>query len=74
MLIKGRNSEPIFQNVSICNPMTLLSNINSHSKFEENWLKMLQAESENDALTDGGKDVQTDGGTDTRTQLFEWRV
>ena len=58
--IKGRNSVLIFQNLPICNPRTLLPNINSHSKFEENWLKMLPADSENDAL----KDVQTDGRTD----------
>ena len=64
--IKGRNSVLICLNLPICNPRTLVLNINSHSKFEENWLKMLSAESENDALTD----VQTD----RRTHLFEWRV
>ena len=44
--IKGRNSVLICQNLPICNPRTLLPHINSHSKFEENWLKMLPAESE----------------------------
>ena len=34
--------------------------INSHSKFEENWLKMLPAESENDALMDVQMGRQTD--------------
>ena len=58
--IKGRKSVLIRQNLPICNPRILLPNINSHSEFEENWLKMLPAESENDALTD----VQTDGQTD----------
>ena len=52
--IKGRNSEVISQNLPICNPRTLLPNINSHSKFEENWLKkMIPAENEKNALTDG---------------------
>ena len=37
--IKGRNSVLICQNLPIYNPMTLFPNINSHSKFEENWLK-----------------------------------
>ena len=37
--IKGRNCALICQNLPICDPRTLLSNINSHSKFEENWLK-----------------------------------
>ena len=76
--IKGRNSVLIFQNLLICNPRTLLPNINSHSKFEVNWLKMLPAESENDALTDGRMDGRTDGRidrwTDIRTQFFEWMV
>ena len=65
--IKGRNSVLIYQNLPICNPRTLLSIINSLSKFEENWLKMLQAESENDELTDGWTDVQTDRRTDRWT-------
>ena len=68
--IKDRNSVLICQNLPIRNPRTLLPNINSHTKFEENWLKMLPAESENNALTDRG----TDGQTDTRTQFFEWRA
>ena len=63
--IKGCNSVLICQNLPICNPRTLLPNINSHSKFEENWLKMLPAESENDALTD----VQMDGQTLERNFL-----
>ena len=57
--IKGRNSVLICQNLHICNPRTLLPNIKSHSKFEENWLKMLPAGSENDALTDGRIDGRT---------------
>ena len=59
--IKGRNSVFICQNLPICNPRTLLSNIDSHSKFKEKWLKMLPAESKNEALTDGRTDGQTDG-------------
>ena len=44
--IKGRYPVLICQNLPICNPKTLLPNINSHSKFEDNWLKkMLPAES-----------------------------
>ena len=50
--IKGRNSVLICQNLPICNSRTLLPNTNSHSKFEENWLKMLPAESGN-GRTDG---------------------
>ena len=65
--IKGRNSVIICQNLPICNPRTLLSNINSHSKFEENGLKMLPAENENDALTDRRTGVQTDRQTDGQT-------
>ena len=34
--IKGHNSVLICQNVFICNPGTLLHNINYHTKFEEN--------------------------------------
>ena len=69
--IKGRNSVLICQNL----PRTLLPNINSHSKFEENLLKMLPAESENDELTDG----YMEGRTDVQTvghwnAIFEWRV
>ena len=64
--IKGYNSVLICQNLPICNPRTLLPNINSHSKFEENWLKMHPAESGNDALTDG----RTCRRTDTRTYLL----
>ena len=37
--IKGRNSVLNCQNLPICNPRTILPNINSHSKFEENLLK-----------------------------------
>ena len=72
--IKGRNSVLICQNLPICNPRTLLPNINSHSKFEENLLKMLPAKSENDALTDGRlyrrTDRQTDGQTDGHSNAF----
>ena len=68
--IKGRNSVLICQILPICNPRTLIHNINYHTKFEEKWLKMLRAESENDALTDGRTYGQTDGRTDTRTQLL----
>ena len=73
MSIKGRNSVLICQNLPICNPRTLLPNINSHSKFEENWLKkMLQAESDNDALMDGRTDRRTDGQTLERIFLNGW--
>ena len=65
-LIKGHNSVLICQNLPICNPSTLLPNIKSHSKFEENWLKMLPAESENDVLMDG----RTDRRTNTRTHFL----
>ena len=34
--IKGSNSVLICQHLPICNPRTLLQNIDSHSKFEEN--------------------------------------
>ena len=37
--IKGCNSVLICQNLTICNPRTLLPNINFHSEFEENWLR-----------------------------------
>ena len=37
--IKGYNSVLICQNLPICNPRTLLHNIDSHTKFKENWLK-----------------------------------
>ena len=37
MSIKGYNSVlNICQNLPICNPRTLLHNIDSHTKFEEN--------------------------------------
>ena len=36
MSIKGYNSVLICQNLPICNPRTLLLNIDSHTKFEEN--------------------------------------
>ena len=61
--IKGRNSVLICQNLPLCNSRTLLSNIISHSKFEENWLKMLQ-EKLKTTCADGRTDVQTDGPTD----------
>ena len=34
--IKGYNSVPICQYLPICNPRTLLHNIDSHTKFDEN--------------------------------------
>ena len=34
--IKGYNSVLICQNLPICNPKTLIHNIDSHTKFEEN--------------------------------------
>ena len=34
--IKGYNSVLICQNLPICNPRTLLHNIDSHTKFKEN--------------------------------------
>ena len=55
------NSVLICRNLSICNPRTLLPNINSHSKFEENWLKKLPAENENYALTNVRTDRRRDG-------------
>ena len=58
--IKGRNSVLICQNVPLCNTRTLLPNINSHSKFEENWLK--NAPSRVKMMR-----WQTDGGTDGQT-------
>ena len=67
-LFKDRYSVLISQKLPTCNPRTLLPNINSHSKFEENWLKRSQ-QSENDALTDGITDGQTDRRTDTRTHF-----
>ena len=63
--IKGRNSVLICQNLPICNTRTLLPNINSNSKFEENWLK--------NAPSREGKPC-ADRRTDTRTQFFEWRL
>ena len=68
--IKDRNSVLICQNLSICNPRTLLPNINSHSNSEENCLKMLPAESENDALTDGQTDRRTDRRTDRHSNAI----
>ena len=77
MSIEGCNSVFICQNLPICNPRTLLPNINSHSKFEESWLKVLPAESENDSLTDGGTDGRTlernflNGGYNIIPRTFE---
>ena len=36
MSIKGYNSVLVYQNLPVCNPRTLLRNIDSHTKFEEN--------------------------------------
>ena len=68
--IKCCNSVLICQNLPICNPRTLLPNINSHSKFEENWLKNAPSREWKDALTDGLRDIWTD----TRRQFFKWTV
>ena len=62
--IKGRNSVLIYQNLPICNPRALLLNINSHSKFEENWLKKFSQQ----------RVKMMRGRTDTWTQFFEYRV
>ena len=51
MSIKGCNSVLICQNLPICNPRTLLHNIDSHTKFEENWQSNAKIESENLFLT-----------------------
>ena len=64
--IKGHNFILICQNLPICNPKTLLPDINSYTKFQENWLKMHPAESENEAVTDG----KTDRRTDVPTFIF----
>ena len=76
--IKGRNSVLICQNLpkGIWIPRTLLPNINSHSKFEENWFKMLPAESKNNALMDGRtlKRNFLNGGYNIITpHFFKWR-
>ena len=39
--IKGQISVLICRSLPICNPTTLLPNINSYTKFEENWLKIM---------------------------------
>ena len=52
--IKGHNYVLFCRNLTICNPRTLLPNINSHTKFEE---KCTQ-QSKNEALTDGRTDTQ----------------
>ena len=75
--IKGHNSVLICRKLPICNPKTLLPNINSYAKFEENWLKNApgrELKRSADGRTDVQTDVQTDGRTDTRTQIFERRV
>ena len=60
--IKGQNSVLIRRNLPICNPKTLLPNIKSYTKLEENWLKMHPAESKYKELTDGRRtDRRTDG-------------
>ena len=68
--IKGNNYVLICRNLPICNLKTLLPDINSYTKFEENWLKNEPGRELNEALTDG----RTDGRTDTRLQIFERRV
>ena len=62
--IKGRNSVLICHNIPICNPRTCLPNINTHSKFEENWFKNAPSRVKTMRLW---TDVQTDGQTDGRT-------
>ena len=72
--IKGRNSVVIGQKLPICNPRTLLPNIDSHTKFEENWLRNAPSREWTDGRTyrrtDRQMDRQTDGRTDTRTHFF----
>ena len=68
--IKVHNSGLNCRNLPIYNPKPLLPNINSYTKFEENWSKMLKKESGNEALMDG----QKDGQTDTPMQIFEQGV
>ena len=65
MSIKGNNSVLICRNLPICNPKTLLPNINPYTKFEEKWLKNAP-----------GRKLKrsADGRTNTRTQFFERRV
>ena len=43
--IKGHNSVVYKQIQPICNPKPLLSDINVHEKFEENWSKTTQVKS-----------------------------
>ena len=62
--LKGHNSVLICRNLPICNPKTLLPNINSYTKFEEIVKKTKRW------WTDG----QKDSWTDTWTQIFEQRV
>ena len=64
--IKGRNSVLICQNLPLCNSRTLLPNINSHSKFEENWFTNAPSRQWK-RCADGRTDIQTDGRTDGRT-------
>ena len=40
MSIKGYNDVLICRNLPICNPKILFPDINSYTKFEENWLKI----------------------------------
>ena len=49
--IKGYNSVRICQTLPFCSPRTLLHNIDSHAKFEENRKGMPNIESENQFLT-----------------------
>ena len=52
MSINGYNSVLICQNLPICNPRTLLHNIDSHTKFEDKIGKgMPKIENENQFLT-----------------------
>ena len=50
--IKGHNSTVYVQIKPICNPKSLLPDINVHAKVEENRSKLLKLASGNEALTD----------------------
>ena len=68
MSIKGHNSVVLIcHNLPICNPKTLLPNINSYTKSEEH-LKNAPGRERTYLRT------ETDRQTDTRTQIFEQRV
>ena len=68
--IKSHNSVLIRRNLPICNPKAFLPNINSITKFEENWFKMHPSESENEALTDGRTVILENGGYNIIPRTF----